>query len=144
MSIVGRKNHKEEKKCNTLIRDFRVTKWTRKKIVTKSFCLLVNGVNAWANYIWKNFQYVIGHLELVKTQKISQLCLVLQIVLNGYKLFWSGPNRFGQLQIILVRFKLDFYWLIFKILTWPEWSGPESGFNNLFSIYTIKKNILID
>ena len=28
----------------------------------------------------------------------------VQIVLDGYKLFWSGPIRFGQAQIILDRF----------------------------------------
>ena len=27
----------------------------------------------------------------------------IQIVLDGYKLFWSGPNCFGQVQIILGR-----------------------------------------
>jgi hypothetical protein len=49
----------------------------------------------------------------------------IQIVLNSYKLFWSDPNCFGQVQIILVRFKLDFYGLVFKIWTQPKWSGPD-------------------
>ena len=34
---------------------------------------------------------------------------------TNYKLFRSGTNRFGRVQIILVRFKLDFSGLIFII-----------------------------
>ena len=34
------------------------------------------------------------------------------------------PNRFGEVQIILIRCKLDFYRLIFIIWTWPKSSGP--------------------
>ena len=39
---------------------------------------------------------------------LNRDCTVM--VLNGYKLFWSDsdPNCFGQVQIILARFKLDF------------------------------------
>ena len=44
----------------------------------------------------------------------------VQIVLDGYKLFWSGPNHFGRVQIILVRFKFDFSGLIFVIWTCPK------------------------
>ena len=45
---------------------------------------------------------------------------LLQIVLVRSKPFWS-------VQIILVRFKLDFYGLIFITLTWPKWSGPDQN-----------------
>ena len=48
----------------------------------------------------------------------KHLCFVLsigskrfwtvQIVLGWYKMFWLGPNCLGWVQIILVRFKLDF------------------------------------
>ena len=51
------------------------------------------------------------------------------MVFEGYKVFWSGPNHFGQVRIILVRFKLDFYRLIFIIWTQPKQSGPNQ--NNL-------------
>ena len=40
------------------------------------------------------------------------------------KLFCSGPISFGQVQIILGRFKLDFSGLICIILTGPKWFGP--------------------
>ena len=36
------------------------------------------------------------------------------------KLFWIGTNCFGQVQIILVMFKLDFSGLIFMIWTSPK------------------------
>ena len=51
----------------------------------------------------------------------------VQIVLDGYKLFWSGPNRFGRVRIILVRFKLGFSGLIFIIWTCPKWFGPDQN-----------------
>ena len=51
----------------------------------------------------------------------------VQIVLHGYKLFWSGPNCFGCVQIILVGFKLDFYGQIFIIWTFPNWFGPDQN-----------------
>ena len=31
-----------------------------------------------------------------------KLFWTIQIALDGYKLFWSGPNRFGQVQITLL------------------------------------------
>ena len=34
---------------------------------------------------------------------------------------WSGPNHFGWVQIILVRFKSDFSGLNFMIWTKPQW-----------------------
>ena len=34
----------------------------------------------------------------------------VQIVLEGSKLFWPSSNCFGQVQIILVTFKWDFFW----------------------------------
>ena len=37
-----------------------------------------------------------------------KLFWTVQIVLNRCKLFWSGPKPYGRVQIILVRFKLDF------------------------------------
>jgi hypothetical protein len=40
----------------------------------------------------------------------------VQIVLDLSKLFWSCPNRFGRVQIILVRYKLDFSGLFFLLL----------------------------
>ena len=36
------------------------------------------------------------------------------------KLFWSGRNRFGQVQIISVRLKLYFFGIIFIIWTCPK------------------------
>ena len=50
----------------------------------------------------------------------SKWFLTIQIVLDGYKLFCLGPNCFGQVQIILVKFKLDFYGLTFIIWTQPK------------------------
>ena len=47
----------------------------------------------------------------------------VQIVLEGYKLFWSGANCFGRIQIILARFKLDFSGIIFIIFTYPKLFG---------------------
>ena len=41
-----------------------------------------------------------------------KLFWTIQIVLDGYKLFWSGPNRFGQVRIRLLQAGLlwtDFY-----------------------------------
>ena len=49
----------------------------------------------------------------------------IQIDLDGYKLFWLGPNYFGQVQIILIRFKLDFYDIVFTIWTQPKQSWPN-------------------
>ena len=43
--------------------------------------------------------------------------ICISIVLDGSKLFWSGPNRFVWVQIILVMFKLDFSGMIFMIWT---------------------------
>ena len=40
----------------------------------------------------------------------------IQYILNHYELFWSGPNCFGWVQIILVRLKLDFSALISKFV----------------------------
>ena len=37
------------------------------------------------------------------------------------------PNWFGQIQIILIRFKLDFSGLIFIIWTCAKWFGPIEG-----------------
>jgi hypothetical protein len=53
--------------------------------------------------------------------------LTTQYFLIGKKMFWSDPKRFGQVQIILVKFKLDFYGLIFIIWTQPKWSGPNQN-----------------
>jgi hypothetical protein len=82
-------------------------------------------------------------VSMVQMQVILQmsLCLILlyvqidfgpfklfwtiQIVLDGCKLFWWGLNCFGQVQIILVRFKIDFSGLIFIIWTCPKWFGPD-------------------
>ena len=36
-------------------------------------------------------------------------------------------NCFGQVQIILIRFKLDFSGLIFIIWTSPKWFGPNQN-----------------
>ena len=43
-----------------------------------------------------------------------------QIILVEYQSFWSGPNRFGRAQSILVRVKLDFSGLIFINWTCPK------------------------
>ena len=43
-----------------------------------------------------------------------------QIILDGYKLFWSGPNHFGQVQIRL--FWTNFYNLD---LTKMNWTHPK-------------------
>ena len=45
----------------------------------------------------------------------------VEIVLEGYKLFCSGANCFGQIQIILIRFKLVFYRTFLIIWTCPKW-----------------------
>ena len=62
--------------------------------------------------------------KLPNRPKPSQiLCPVLLSVQNYFglsKLFCTGANCFGQVQIILVRFKLDFSGLIFKIWTCPK------------------------
>ena len=85
---------------------------------------------------WKNeiFQYI---TENTRNISILMPCpsmgpkwfWTVQIVLDGYKLFWLGPNCFGRVQIILVRFKLDFSRLIFIIWTCPKWF--ECGQNEL-------------
>ena len=66
-----------------------------------------------------------------------KLFWTIQIVLDGYQLFWSCPSRFGRVQIILVRFKLDFSGLFWPVqndwyLTKMIWSvqnhfGPIEG-----------------
>ena len=38
-----------------------------------------------------------------------------QIVLDEYKLFWSGPSRYGRVQTILIRLNLEFYGLFLLI-----------------------------
>ena len=40
----------------------------------------------------------------------------IQYILDHYELFWSGPNCFGWVQIILVRLKLDLSALISKFV----------------------------
>ena len=42
----------------------------------------------------------------------------------NFKLFCTGLNCFGQVQIILFRFILDFSGLFFIICTCPKWFGP--------------------
>ena len=56
-----------------------------------------------------------------------KLFWTVQIVLDVYKLFWLGPYCFGRVQIILVRFKLDFSGLIFIIWTCPKWFEPNQN-----------------
>ena len=56
-----------------------------------------------------------------------KLFWIVQIVVVGSKSFWLVPNHFGRVQIILVRFKLDFYWLIFTIWTCPKWFEPDQN-----------------
>ena len=51
------------------------------------------------------------------------------------KLLWTGTNCFVQVQIILVRLKLDFSGLIFIIWTCPKWFGPDQ--NKLYRSKTI-------
>ena len=51
------------------------------------------------------------------------LCLVLLWVQND----WMGKNCFGRVQIILVRFKLDFSGLIFIIWTCPKLFWPNQN-----------------
>ena len=51
----------------------------------------------------------------------------VQIIMVEYQSFWSGPNRFGRVQSILVRVKLDFSGLIFIIWTWPKWFRPDQN-----------------
>ena len=55
----------------------------------------------------------------------------VQIVLDGYKLFWSGPNHFGQVQIRLLW--TNFYNLDLSKMIWtrPKWIGPVQ--NNWYS-----------
>ena len=60
----------------------------------------------------------------------NDLSLVLLYVQNDFglsKLFWTGTNCFGQVQIILVMFKLDFSGLIFIIWTCPKCFGPNQN-----------------
>ena len=51
----------------------------------------------------------------------------VQIVLDGFKLFWVGTNHFGQVQIRL--FWSDFYNLVLSKMIWtrPEtnWTRPK-------------------
>ena len=42
-------------------------------------------------------------------------------------MFWFGPKRFGRVQIILVKFKLDFSGLIFIIWTCPKLFEPDQN-----------------
>ena len=64
-----------------------------------------------------------------------KLFWTIQIVLVGYKSFWSGPIRFGQVQIIFDRSKL--LKLVKKNLTKmisarPKRIGPDENNQNHF------------
>ena len=56
-----------------------------------------------------------------------KLTWTIQIVLDGNKLFWSGPYYSGRVQIILFWFKLYFSGLIFIIWTCPKWFGSKQN-----------------
>ena len=64
------------------------------------------------------------------------------VLLVGYKLFWSGPNNFGQVQI-------RFFWPIFYILDLPImiWTRPkriypvQNYLDNPKSFWTHKRTI---
>ena len=63
--------------------------------------------------------YVLKCLILLQVQNYfgpSELFWTVQIVLVGSKSFWSRPNHFGRVQIILVRFKLDFFFTRPKLI----------------------------
>ena len=67
-------------------------------------------VLAHSDHDWTNYVSSISLYFLMPCPSIGpKLFWTIQTVFDGYKLFWSGPNHFGQVQIILVRFKLDFY-----------------------------------
>ena len=51
----------------------------------------------------------------------------VQIVLDGSKLSLLDPNGFGCVKIILVSFKLDFYWLILIVWICQKWFGPNQN-----------------
>ena len=51
------------------------------------------------------------------------------IVLDGPNLFWSGPNHFGQIQIIKISPEKSNVNLTKMIWIWPKWFGTEQ--NNL-------------
>ena len=86
----------------------------------------------WLSVTFVSFQ--MGHFLLMKStiqfMKILMPCPSfgrVQIVLIGSKSFWSGPKDFGQVQKILVRFKLDCSGLTFLILTCLKWFWPNQN-----------------
>ena len=69
----------------------------------------------------------------------------IQIVLVGSKSFCSGPNHFVWVQIILVRFKLEFCSLIFIIWTCPKWFETDQNKMDWFKmIVTWPKWLLLN
>ena len=88
-------------------------------------------------------------IRILTSKRLEErdLCLVLLCVQNHfgpstlfwkgtYKLFWSGENCFGQIQIILVRFKLDLSAIIFIICTRLKQIGPNWYSNKV--IWTVQ------
>ena len=74
-----------------------------------------------------NFHYIVRLLSCPSMG--PKLFWTIQIVLDGYKLFWSGPNRFGQVQIRLLQAGLlwtDFYNMDLTKMIWtrPKQIGP--------------------
>ena len=68
-------------------------------------------------------------------QSINALSLwTVQIVLDRCKMFWSSTNSLGRVQIILIRFKLDFPGLIFHNIDLSKmiWARPK-----LFGLFKI-------
>ena len=71
------------------------------------------------------------------------ICTV-QIILFEYKSFWSGPNRFGLVQSILVRVRLEFSGLLFIIWTYcPKWFGIDQNKLHQSKIYRRTRHSLL-
>ena len=72
----------------------------------------------------------------------SKMILIVQIVLDGYKQLWSDSNCFGGVQIILVRFKLDFSGLNLYNLDLSKmiWTQPEQ-IGSVHNDWSSKNNI---
>ena len=59
--------------------------------------------------------------EMIKFRLWVLVLHYVQKYFGSSKLFCSSPKHFGLVQIILVRFKLDVYGIIFVIWTCPKW-----------------------
>ena len=71
---------------------------------------------------------------------VYPVLLLVQIVLNGYKLFWSGPNRFGQVQIRL--FWTNFYDLDPTKTNWEPIKTIGTGYSTKI-ILTVQNHVVL-